>query len=194
MKRDFPGRMVAVVLVALVTGLGAGTGAGARAPLNQSRQEKADEIARASNLPDANMIDQQITEMLGYWQVGDTAKLHTYFADDVSTVSGLYEPPLLGWGKYLAVYEQQRARTANVLLDRRNTYINVKGDFAWACYQWNFSGIVDGRPATAQGQSTLVFERRDGRWLIVHNHTSEICAVSMAKPAAPPAGRNAPGE
>jgi hypothetical protein len=80
-------------------------------------------------LPDTQAIDQVITEILGYRQVGDTAKLHTSFADDVSTVSGFYEPPLVGWEKYMVVYEEQKKHRANVVLDRRSTSMNADGKF-----------------------------------------------------------------
>src|SRR5208337_2424816 len=61
--------------------------------------------------------------------------------------------------------------------------------FAWACYQWEFTAIVDGVPASAFGHTTLVFEKRNDVWLIVHNHTSLVQASQTAAPAAqPPAG------
>jgi ketosteroid isomerase-like protein len=139
-------------------------------------------------LPDNQVIDKDISEMLGAWQVGDTNMLHNYYADDVTVVSGAYEPPLVGWPAYLAAYQRQRSRLGSLRLDRRNTFILVRGDVAWASYQWEFNALVDGRPTSARGQTTLVFERRDNRWLIVHNHTSEICEAPPPVPQpSPPA-------
>jgi ketosteroid isomerase-like protein len=123
-------------------------------------------------LPDEQQIDYNISEMLGAWQLGDTEKMHKDYADDVAIVNGIYAPPVLGWNNYLALYQQQRARMQRVRLDRSNTYIKVDGNVAWACYQWDFAAVVDDKTATAQGQTTLVFEKRDGHWLIVLNHTS----------------------
>jgi len=57
-------------------------------------------------------------------------------------------------------------------MDRSNTYIKLSGNFAWATYQWDFSAVVDGQPSSSRGQTTLVLEKRNGQWLIVHNHTS----------------------
>jgi ketosteroid isomerase-like protein len=138
-------------------------------------------------LPDNQVIDHDISEMLGAWQVGDTNMLHKYYADDVSVVSGAYEPPLVGWPAYLAAYQRQRSRLGSLRLDRRNTFIFVRGNVGWASYQWDFDALVDGRRTSARGQTTLVFERRDNRWLIVHNHTSEICEAPPAAPQPPPA-------
>ena len=125
-------------------------------------------------LGDQQQIDYQISEMLGAWQLNDIERMHKNYADDVSVVSGAWTPPIFGWASYLAVYQAQRARMKQVRLDRSNTYIKVVGNFAWACYQWDFGGAVDGQATTAQGQTTLIFEKRGDRWLIVHNHTSLV--------------------
>lgn len=139
-------------------------------------------------LPDNQVIDQEISEMLGAWQVGNTNMLHNYYADDVTVVSGAYEAPLVGWPAYLTAYQRQRSRLGSLRLDRRNTFVFVRGNVAWASYQWEFDALVDGRPTSARGQTTLVFERRDNHWLIVHNHTSEICEAPPTSPQpSPPA-------
>jgi hypothetical protein len=44
---------------------------------------------------------------------------------------------------------------------------------------------VDGNKTTARGNTTLVFEKRDGVWLIVLNHTS-VTPEATAAPAAKP--------
>jgi ketosteroid isomerase-like protein len=131
-------------------------------------------------LTDEQQIDYMISEMLGAWQLGDIERLHRAYADDVVVVSGAYAPPVIGWNNYLASYQLQKARMQQVRMDRINTFIKVAGTFGWACYQWDFSGIVDGQPSAAQGQTTLVLEKRNNHWVIVHNHTSLV-------PSAPPA-------
>src|SRR5271154_5285767 len=144
-------------------------------------------------LPDEQQIDYNISEMLGAWQLGDTDKMHKDYADDVAIVNGIYAPPVLGWANYLALYQQQRARMQRVRLDRANTFIKVDGNVAWACYQWDFAAVVDDKTATAQGQTTLVFEKRDGRWLIVLNHTSLVQPTPQsAEPAVAPKPADTP--
>ncbi len=148
-------------------------------------------------MSDENQIDYMISEMLGAWQVGDTEKLHKDYADDVTVVNGAYAPPIMGWPNYLAVYQQQRARMQQVRMDRSNTVIKVAGNFAWACYQWDFAATADGMPTTAQGQTTLVLEKRNNHWTIVHNHTSMVPMTRQPEPAAnaagtPPSGQTKP--
>ena len=131
---------------------------------------------------DEQLIDYMLSEMLGAWQLGDIEKLHKDYADDVSIVNGSWAPPIIGWTNYLAIYQQQRARTQQVRLDRSNTYIKVNGNVAWACYQWDFAAVVDGQPNGSQGHTTVVLEKRSNHWVIVHNHTS---LVQTNQPAAP---------
>lgn len=135
---------------------------------------------------DEQAIDYTISEMLGAWQIGDLEKLHKDYADDVAVVNGIWAPPVFGWTSYLAVYQQQHARMQQVRMDRSNTYTKLSGNFAWACYQWDFSAVVDGQPSAARGQTTLILEKRNGRWVIVHNHTSLSQTSQPATPANTP--------
>ena len=123
-----------------------------------------------------------LSEMMGAWQVGDVEKLHSTYADDVSIVSASWAPPVMGWANYVAIYQQQRARMQKVRMDRTNTFIKVKGDVAWACYQWNFTATLDGQPMQSQGQATVVVEKKNGHWVIVHNHMS-LTPPTAATPA-----------
>lgn len=175
-------RIVAFVFGAvLVLGLALPSGA-----QQKDKKKKNDPAASDSKLPfpmgDEQQIDYLISEMLGAWQVGDTDRLHKDYADDVSVVNGLWAPPVFGWQSYLTAYQQQRARMQQVRMDRQNTYIKLNGSTAWACYQWDFSAVVDGQPTAAKGQTTLILEKRTDHWVIVHNHTS---AAPSAEPVAP---------
>jgi ketosteroid isomerase-like protein len=154
---------------------------------NQKNNKNAKEpevsgISSLMPLPDAQGIELMISQMLAAWQIGDEQMLHAFYADDVLVISGAWEPPLQGWQNYLHAYLAQRARTQAVRLERTNTFIKVLGTAAWCTYQWEFTGQVDGAPANAVGQTTLVLEKRAGKWLIVVNHTS----------AAPPPQRSVP--
>ena len=169
MRRQMTSRLGRWFLIAILATGGAGALLG---------QQKNAPIVRPS---DEQLIETSIGEMLAGWQIGDVDLLHRHYAEDVMVVSGAYEPPLIGWANYLAGYQSQRQRMQSVRLDRRNTFLKVKGNFAWSTYQWEFSAIADGRPMGAQGQATLVWEKRGDRWLIVHNHTSMV-AVTTAQP------------
>jgi ketosteroid isomerase-like protein len=154
-------------------------------PADQAQQQQD----ATKSLPDEQRIDLVISDMLGAWQIGDTDKLHKDIADDVVVVNGNWAPPVIGWAEYLRAYQLQRARANQVRLERTNTLIRVTGNVAWACYQWDFSGIVDGQSSGARGQTTLILEKRNDAWIIVHNHTS---IVETALPPSPAATAPAP--
>jgi ketosteroid isomerase-like protein len=132
-------------------------------------------------------IDQDIGEMLGAFQIGNVEMMHKYYADNATFVSGVYEPPVVGWQNYAPLYERQRAAFQGMQLVRRNTFVFSNGNVAWATYEWEFDSSLNGQPYSARGQTTLVFNKVGANWLIVHNHTSEICpeAQAAAQPAQP---------
>jgi len=136
-------------------------------------------------LTDEQQIDYMISEVLGAWQIGDSARMHKSYSEDVSVVNGGWAPPILGWTNYESQYKQQRARMQQVRMDRSNTYIKVSGNTAWACFQWDFSAVMDGNPAAARGQTTYVLVKKDNHWLIAHDHTSVVQSAQPQAPAAP---------
>lgn len=153
----------------------------------------SDSVSSLVPQPDEQAIDFAISEMLGAWQIGDTERLHKHYADDVSVVSGAWEPPVLGWANFLASYQNLHARMQQIRKDRENTLVRVRGDLGWACFQWNFSGLLDGQPTAARGQTTLILQKRSGNWVIVHDHTSLVQMSQSPSPnntppqTAPPA-------
>lgn len=153
----------------------------------KDQTQPADSSKTLLAMSDEQQIDYMLSEMLGAWQLGDIEKLHSKYADDVSMVSGAWAPPVFGWTNYLAVYQQQRAHMRQVRMDRSNTYIKVDGNFGWACYQWDFAAVVDGQSVESKGQTTVVVEKRNNRWVIVHNHTSLAPVAQQPAPASPPA-------
>jgi ketosteroid isomerase-like protein len=179
-----PLRTIVMLLIAVALFLASASPAAAQ---QKDKKKKKDAPADTSGpiipMTDEQQIDYMISEMLGAWQLGDIERLHRAYADDVVVVSGAYAPPVIGWNSYLASYQQQKTRMQQVRMDRTNTYIKVDGNVAWACYQWDFSGTVDGQPSAAQGQTTLVLEKRNNHWVIVHNHTSLVPAPARASPA-----------
>jgi ketosteroid isomerase-like protein len=136
-------------------------------------------------LSDEQQIDYLVSTMLGAWQVGDVDKLRGAYADDVTIIQGPYLPPVVGWNNYLPLYQQQRARMQQVRMDRANTFIKVNGNCAWATFQWDFAAVVDGQPSASQGHTTLVMDRRGGKWLITLNHTSVAEQSAPRQPNAP---------
>jgi ketosteroid isomerase-like protein len=197
------GRSHRVVLTSLL-GAAILLGLAGPAAAQKDKKKKNDAPAPAPTgqptipMSDEQQIDYMISTMLGAWQVGDLEKLHQSYADDVTLVSGVWAPPLMGWANYAPSFQQHRARMQQVRMDRTNTFIKVSGTVAWACYQWDFQASVDGQPTASRGQTTLVMEKRNNHWLIVHNHTSLVQTAQQGAPASPgnnpPASQPSPGK
>lgn len=134
---------------------------------------------------DAEQIDHNIGEMLAGFELGNVEMMHKYYADNVTFVSGDFAPPIVGWQNYVPLYQRQATSFSGIQLVRRNTIIFPHGDVAWAMYQWEFSAYYNGQPYSARGQTTLIFNKIGGNWLIVHNHTSEV--PSTPAQSQPPA-------
>jgi len=133
--------------------------------------------------PDSAQIDNDIGEMLAAFQLGNVDMMHKYYSDNVTFVSGNYEPPISGWQNYVPLYQRQRGAFQGMQITRRNTEIFIHADVAWAAYQWEFDALLNGAPYAMRGQTTLVLNKVGDNWLIVHNHTSEIYPTAPA-PAA----------
>jgi ketosteroid isomerase-like protein len=143
--------------------------------------------------PTQDQLDLNIGEMLGAWQVGDVEAMHKYYADDATFTSGAFEPPIVGFQNYVAAYQKARSRFEGMQLIRKNTVVYFRSDFAWASYQWELLASLDGRPYSARGQTTLVFGKTGDKWLIVHNHTSQVCEAN-ATPPVPASAAPAPAK
>jgi uncharacterized protein (TIGR02246 family) len=187
-------RMAAVLLAFALLASAAATEGQSDKKKKKKNDTAADAPGTIIPLSDEQQIDYMISETLGAWQIGDTERMHKNYADDVSVVNGGWAPPIIGWGNYEMLFKQQRAAMQQVRLDRSNTYIKVNGATAWACYQWEFTAVVNGTPSAARGQTTYVLTKKDNRWLIAHDHTSIVQSTQQQPATTPPAGAAAPAK
>jgi ketosteroid isomerase-like protein len=174
---------VTLLLLASALSLTCVSGAAAQKKKKSEPPPSTDSSKMLVALTDEQQIDYTLSEMLGAWQLGDIEKLHKDYGDDVVIVNGSWAPPIVGWTNYLAVYQQQRTHMQQVRMDRSNTYIKVNGTVGWACYQWEFAAVVDGKQMESQGHTTVVLEKRNNHWVIVLNHTSLAARIPQAAPA-----------
>jgi ketosteroid isomerase-like protein len=183
-----------VITVLLIFAFSCAAGAGPNNQKKKKDQPSSAPDAAASILTPAipQQIDQVIGEMLGAFQLGDLEMMHKYYADNATFVSGVYAPPVVGWQNYVPIYQSGMAGFQGIQLIRRNTYIYNTADVAWAMYQWEFLSNYNGRPYSAEGQTTLIFNKVGDKWLIVHNHTSQV--VPPAAPAQQTATPQQPGQ
>src|SRR5262249_58786410 len=97
-------------LAALVLVFGLIAGATTIQAQNDKKKKKNPPAAETPGtvipLSDEQQIDYMISETLGAWQIGDTARMRKNYSDDVSVVNGGWAPPIIGWGNYEMLFQQ----------------------------------------------------------------------------------------
>ena len=54
-----------------------------------------------------------------------------------------------------------------------NLAITVSGNTAWAVFDWTFTAkLANGQPFSSKGWESHVYQKTDGRWVLVHLHYS----------------------
>ena len=159
---------------------------GVRAQKNKKNQPAPDQPLPSMPMTPNDQIEHNIGEMLAAQQLGNLELMHKYYADSATFVSSDYGPPIVGWKNWSDGYQRQKAAFQQMQILRRNTYIYIHGDVAWATYQWDFSAMLaTGKGYDARGQTTLVFTKVSNDWLVVHNHTAVDCGSLAPLEATP---------
>jgi ketosteroid isomerase-like protein len=167
---------------------------GAWAQKNKKNQPAPDQPSASIPMTPNDQIEHNIGEMLAAQQLGNLELMHKYYSDSATFVSSDYGPPIVGWKNWAEGYERQKAAFQQMQIVRRNTYIYIHGDVAWATYQWDFSAMLaTGKGYDARGQTTLIFTKVGSDWLVVHNHTAVDCS-SLAPAEVTPAPSVAPAQ
>lgn len=125
--------------------------------------QTADEVA----------IERVVVALAAFSQAGDFAGLDTLYAPGraVHIIEGAGVNH--GWADYrdhhlkpeIAEFENFRYRYFDV-------EPQVRGDVAWASFRYDLAVDTPRGHVEVDGRSTTILERRDGRWLVVHLHTS----------------------
>lgn len=139
---------------------------------------------------DEEKIEQVVAAVIEAFRTGDYAAMGRYYDPQCTVVSANYNPPVEGWSEVEQRYKAQHASLTGAEMVRENTKITRRGKVAWVTYQWRFAGVAGPQTFGLEGHTTLVLEKKKGRWLIVHNHTSALPATpvrtqSSAAPSPP---------
>lgn len=183
MKKNHIGRYLVCFLAAIALLVFTSAAQNAKKK-SKSNPDATDAQTPLPATPDSQQIENNIGEMLAAFQLGKVEMMHEYYSDNASFVSSDYAPPIIGWANYAPLYQRQWSAFEGIQLTRRNTEIFTHGDVAWATYEWEFDSSYDDRPYSVRGQTTLVFNKIGGNWLIVHNHTSEVTPTPSTQQTA----------
>lgn len=104
---------------------------------------------------------------------GDLAALDKLWANDESVTVFESGYANYGWSDYrnnhLAPELKEFKNTKYVFSDLK---VKVDGKTAWATFKYSLAADLGARRVESGGLGTAVLEKRDGRWRIVHWHSS----------------------
>jgi len=156
--------------------------------------------APAANSPQAPLTDaeageqlrKRLQEVLNAWSMMDPDTAAKYYAKDADLVFFDIAPlQYKGWDDYYLGTKKlfQNYQSLNIRLNE-DANVHWKGDLAYATATWNVLGtLADGTQQKLELRWTVVLERRNGDWLVVHEHVSAPlggAAAPALKPAAQP--------
>ena len=147
-------------------------------------------LHRAVSAHDDNekAVREVLQQEAAAFEKGDVAALNKFWANDewVSVFeSGGAD---IGWANYrdhhLIPEMKELKNTKHTLSDIR---VRVAGKTAWATFKYALAGDLKERHIDVNGLGTAILEERNGRWMIVHRHTSARRRAPAPTPAASPA-------
>lgn len=109
------------------------------------------------------------------WERRDPAFINRYYAHDTSGVFFFERRQLKGWPRVDTLYRNMFASAARGQV--RSLYdvldVGARGDLGWLAANFRLEVIeASGDTTVDEGRQSMVFERRDGQWVVVHRHTS----------------------
>jgi ketosteroid isomerase-like protein len=81
---------------------------------------------------------------------------------------------LVGWDEVRESWQEIFRSTEQMMMTVSRPLVHVAGDTAWVCCQENVTTASKDDISSALIEATNIFLRRDGRWLMVHHHTTPL--------------------
>ncbi|MGH9390663.1 MAG: YybH family protein [Vicinamibacteria bacterium] len=109
------------------------------------------------------------------WEKRDMGFIRDFFSHDDDMLLFFERRQLRGWREVEALYETMfaHARAGSVTSTFSNLKVEALGSMAYVAANFELEATnPEGEIATDAGRVTVVFEKRDGDWRVVHRHTS----------------------
>jgi len=117
---------------------------------------------------------------------GDLAALDKLWANDDSVLVIENGHANHGWADYRNNHLAPEIKAMkNVKFSFSDIKVRLAGNTAWATFKYTISADLKERHVEGNSLATAVLEKRDGRWLIVHWHSSSPRRPPAANPAKP---------
>jgi len=109
------------------------------------------------------------------WERRDQRFVERFYAHDPDGVFFFERRQLKGWPLVDSLYRVMFASAARGRVESRFEVLDVgaRGDVGWIAANFHLAVIeANGDTTVDEGRQSIVFERREGRWVAVHRHTS----------------------
>ncbi|MGE3616680.1 MAG: DUF4440 domain-containing protein [Gemmatimonadales bacterium] len=120
-------------------------------------------------------VRARFEEFNAAWERRDSAFIDGFYAHDTGGVFFFERRQLRGWPLVDTLYRAMFASAARGRVHSRFDILDVgaRGDVAWLAANFRLEVIeAAGDTTVDEGRQSLVFERRNGQWVVVHRHTS----------------------
>ena len=133
---------------------------------------------------DEKAVREALTQSATGFARNDLALLNKVWANDEALTVFEQGHANYGWVDYrdnhLVPEMREMKNTKYELSDMR---VRLAGNTAWATFKYAISADVDKRHVDGGGLGTAVLEKRDGRWQIMHWHSSAPRRAPATAPA-----------
>nr|WP_315265999.1 nuclear transport factor 2 family protein [Microbacterium lemovicicum] len=128
---------------------------------------------------DVRWLTAAVTDMYDAYMSSDRARADSYIAQDVTLWDTEHEPLVRGLDGLNALRDSRPAGSAEAVagIDVTEPVIDILGDIALVRHTFAVR-FSDAAVAPERVRNTAVWQRRDGRWLIIHNHEDVLPEAS----------------
>ena len=136
---------------------------------------QASASGRAADVASEREIRQTFDAFNAAWERRDAAFIDRFYAHDSAATFFFERRQLSGWARVDTLYRNMFASAARGRV--RSLYevldVGARGTVGWLAANFRLEVIeTNGDTSVDEGRQSLVFEKRGGRWVVVHRHTS----------------------
>jgi len=127
--------------------------------------------ANDSTAEDVRWLTAAVTDMYDAYMAADRARADSYIAEDVTLWDTEHEPLVRGLSGLNALRDSRPAGSVDAVagIDVTDPVVDIFGEIALVRHTFTVR-FTDAAATPERVRNTAVWQRRDGRWLIVHNH------------------------
>lgn len=133
------------------------------------------ECPASSSDSSSEQIQQCFNNFQEAWRERDMTFIRGFFAHDPEMLLFFERRQLRGWSDVEILYENMFAHAlpGSVKSNYSNLDIKANGNMAYVAANFHLQVTnPEGEEMTDEGRVTVVFERREDNWVVVHRHTS----------------------